>query len=497
MDKMDKKDHRLTVPYSGQSTVTECGEEFNLPDYYPEVRRVVSTLCRVLPESLYDSGDSLEQGGVVAFTVLYLGDDGALAAVPLTCDFSAVLQLPSDRGDCVISATTTAEAVTCRCVAPRRLSLKARLRTTAAGDRRIGAEPSITADGGTPTAAEKISVQTLEKTLPQMRRATGKVTGTVSGEIRDRAGTKPVMCDGEIMINEASLTDGGVTLRGEAVLWCICFGGDGLYYKTVSRVPFEEKVPLDGDELNGGSARGWGRCAAVSVKDSEDGTLVWDMEYDLECEAAQNAEVILAADMYSAMHGGSTVMEECETLSLLRCHTGRLSISGSGGRGGNITPGDYAIGSFGKAVCDRVDRSGSRLTVTGTAEVRVPMCGGGEAFEECVKLPFRYECDCPGDGDGELVWRCDAAVTDCSARLEGDRVNVTAELGISLFAGLRTPTAYVKSLELDRTVGIPDGDNVVRIYYPEEGETAWDITKKYRIPRTAVTEVSPDGVMIE
>ena len=69
---MAKKDMRLTVPYINQSTVTECGEEFTLPDYYPEVRRVVSTLCRVLPESLYDSGDSMEQGGVVAFTVCIL-----------------------------------------------------------------------------------------------------------------------------------------------------------------------------------------------------------------------------------------------------------------------------------------------------------------------------------------------------------------------------------------------------------------------------------------
>lgn len=496
---MDKKDMRLTVPYINQSTVTECGEEFNLPDYYPEVRRVVSTLCRVLPESLYDSGDCIEQGGVVAFTVLYLGDDGSLAAVPLTCDFSSVIQIPSEgREDLVLSAGTAAESVTCRCVGPRRLSLKARLRTTVFGDCKTNAEPAL-ADlhGDTVTAADRISVQSLEKTLPQLRRATGKLTGTVSGEIRERAGTKPVMCDGEIMVSEAVLTDGGVILRGEAVLWCICFGADGLYYKTVSKAPFEEKISLVGDEVTGGNARGWGRCAAVSVKDSEDGTLIWDMEYDLECEAAQNVDVSIVCDMYSARYNTNTVFGDCDALSLLKCHTGRLTVSGSGGRSGSITPGDYAIGSFGKAVCDRVERSGSRLILTGTAEVRVPLCGGGEASEECVRIPFRYECDCPFDGEGELFWRCDVSVTDSSARLESDRVNVTAELAVSLFAGLRTPTAYVKTLELDRTSGSTDGDNTVRIYYPEEGETAWDITKKYRIPKTAVTEVSPDGVMIE
>lgn len=496
---MDKKDMRLCVPYINQSMVTECGEEFTLPDYYPEVRRVVSTLCRVLPESRYDNGDSMEQGGVVAFTVLYLGDDGSLTAVPLTTDYTVSLRLPEDgRSDCVISADTAAETVVCRATGPRRLSLKARLRTTASGERKMEAEPRITdREGGNATAAEKISVQILDKEIPSMRRATGKLTGAVSGEIRERTGTKPVMCDGEIAVNEAVLSDGEVTLRGEAVLWCICFGGDGLYYKTAAKAPFEEKIPLEGDELTGGSARGWGRCAAVTVKDSDDGTLVWDMEYDLECEAAQNVTVSTAADMYSTMWTGNSVMEECESLSLLRCHTGRLTVSGKTGRSGSTTPSDYVIGSFGKAVCDRVDRSGGRLTATGTAEVRAVICGGGEAVEECVRLPFKYECDCSADGDGELLWRCDVSVIDSSARLEGGELHVTAELNVSLSAMLKTPMPYAARLELDRGQGSVRDAGELRIYYPEEGETAWDITKKYRIPKNAVTQVSADGVLIE
>ncbi len=502
MDKKDMQmaaDKRLSVPYINQSTVTECGEEFTLPDYYPEVRRVVSTLCRVLPESWYDSGETAEQGGVVAFTVLYLGDDGSLTAVPLTCDFTASVQMPKgDSGAAVISADTAAENVTCRATGPRRLALKARLRTVFSGEQYLGVNTAITDMGGdSATAAEKISVQILEKTVPSMRRATGKLTGSVSGEIRERAGTKPVMCDGEIAVTEAVLGDNAVTLRGEAMLWCICFGADGLYYKTAAKAPFEEKLSLDGESLTGGSARGWGRCAAVTVKDSDDGTLTWDMEYDLECEAAENVTVSVADDMYSTMWQGNTDMSECESLSMLKCHTGRLSLSGSGRRSTSVTPADYIIGSFGKAACDRVDRAGTRLTVTGTAEVRVLVCGGGEVTDECVRLPFRYETDCPADTDGELLWRCDVSVIDSSARLEGDQIHVTAELAVSLLAEARCPTAYVSRLSLDRTAEKADSDGVVRIYYPSEGETAWDITKKYRIPKNAVTEVTPGGVLIE
>ena len=503
---MDKKDMqkpeecRLCVPHINQSTVTECGEEFTLPDYYPEVRKVVSTHCRVLPESWYDNGETVEQGGVVCFTVMYLGDDGSLTAAPLTCDFTAMVQMPkgNDSEDAVISVETSAENVTCRCAGPRKLSLRARLRTTVSGDKTVSSKSCVTDSmGEDATAAEKLSVQVLENAAQTMRRATGKLTGSVSGELKERPGARPIMCDGEVMINEAVLDGDFVTLRGDAVMWCILFGEDGLYYRSVSRVPFEERLSLAGEKLSEGSARGWGRCASVSVKDSEDGVFVWDMEYDLECEAAQNIFVGVAEDMYSTMCEGNTVITTVDSLSMLKCHTGRLSLGGEGNRTGKGTPGDYIIGSFGKAYPDKLERDGSRLILTGTAEVHVLVCGGGEITDECVRLPVKYECDCPANGEGEIFRRWDLSVTDSTARLEGDNIRVTAEVCVSLFAGLSQPVTYVSRLELDRSTKKDSDGGVLRIYYPSEGETPWDITKKYRINKNAVTEVTAGGVLIE
>lgn len=491
---------QLTTPYMNQSTLTEAGEEFVLPDYYPEVRRVVSALCRVLPEAWYDNGDSVEQGGVVAFTVLYLGDDGSLTAAPLTTDFTAVLPIQSngERSSAVYSVDTSVENVTCRATGPRRLVLRARIRTAAVGERRQSMDVQICDIGGaSATAAEKLSVQHMEKQVQSMRRAIGRITGNVSGELREHSGTKPVMCDGEIMVNEAVLSDGNVTVKGEAVLWCICFGADGLYYKTSSKVPFEENLSLEGESLTDGCARAWGRCAAVNLRDSEDGTFTWDMEYDLECEAACNVPVSVTADMYSTMWSGNAVTDECDSLSLLKCGGGRLSLNGNMRRSENGAAGDYVIGSFGKVSCERLERNGKRLSLTGSADVKVLICGGGEVTEESVRLPFRYETDCTAEGDGELWWRCDASAVETGARLEGSEIYVTAELSLSVFVGLRSRVPYVTCLRLDRSAEKDASGDAVRIYYPSEGETAWDIAKKYRIPKNNVGEVTENGVIIE
>ncbi len=491
---------QLTTPYMNQSTLTEAGEEFVLPDYYPEVRRVVSALCHVLPEAWYDNGDSVEQGGVVAFTVLYLGDDGSLTAAPLTTDFTAVLPIQSigERSSAVYSVDTSVESVTCRATGPRRLVLRARIRTAVVGERRQSTDVQICdIGGGSVTAAEKLSIQHMENQVQSMRRALGRITGNVGGELREHSGTKPVMCDGEIMINEAVLSDGSVTVKGEAVLWCICFGADGLYYKTSSKAPFQESLSLEGESIAEGCARAWGRCAAVNLRDSEDGTFSWDMEYDLECEAACNVTVGVTADMYSTMWSGNAVTDECDSLSLLKCGGGRLSLSGNMRRGGNGATGDYVIGSYGKASCERLERNGTRLILTGSADVKVLICGGGEVTEENVRLPFRYETDCAADGDGELWWRCDASAVETGARLDGDEICVTAELSLSIFVGSRSRVPYVTCLRLDRAGEKDSSEDAVRIYYPSEGETAWDIAKKYRIPKNSVTEVTENGVVIE
>ncbi len=487
---MDKNTNNLTVPFVNQSTVTECGEEFTLPDYYPEVKRVVSVLCRVLPESRYDGGETAEESGTVTFTVIYLGDDGSLACVPLNTDYSASIPMPkTEDSHSGIFADTLTENVTCRATGPRRLSIRAKLRTVFTADGYISAEGEITdTSGGSATAAEKISVQTLDKSEKSLIRVSGKATGTVSGEIRERPGTKPIMCDGEIAVNEAVPSEGAVILRGDAYLWCICFGDDGLYRKVTAKAPFEERIPIEGDAPASGALRGYGRCASTTVKESDDGTLSWDMEFDLECEAAYNREAVPVCDMYSTMWLGNTVQSDCDSLSLLKCGNGRLSLTGSTKRSGNGTAGDYIIGSYGKAVCTGVEYSGTRPVVTGSAEIKVLLCGGGEVTEETARLPFRYECESGDAANGDIFWRCDAVIADCSARLEGNAVQVTAELCLSIFAGVKSPVRYVTRLELDRTKPVDSRDGRIRLYYPNPGETVWDITKKYGIPKTAVED---------
>ena len=77
----------------------EISEEFNLPDYIPEVRKMLTVRAGVLPESKYladkGSGSQLDFGGTVTYLVIYTDDEGNLCSTPLSSAYEASTQLSS------------------------------------------------------------------------------------------------------------------------------------------------------------------------------------------------------------------------------------------------------------------------------------------------------------------------------------------------------------------------------------------------------------------
>jgi len=482
----------LRIPCANQTVTVEAGEEFVLADYFPEVRRVVTTLCRVLPERSYDSGDTLRLGGTVSFTVLYIGDDGTLSAAPLTTEYSASVQMPEGDG-CVTLCDTTVENVTCRATGPRRLTLRARLRATVTSHRKGFFETAVTAGGDSATAEEIISIQTLESEENSLRHAMGRLTGNVSGEFSAAPGVKPIICDGEIMVTDTSVSNGTVILRGEAAMWCLCYSPEGVYFKTVSKSPFEEKIPLEGGwEYTNGESRGFGRCASVTVKEGGEGIFLWDMEYDLECEAVTGVPVTVARDLYSTMHDSTVTRDEKMCLSPGTCKNGRLSVTGSA----RAAAEGSIIATYGTVSFDRMEREGDKLCLIGTAELHAVICGGGDATDQTVRVPVRYECDPGNMGDGEILFRCDGAVWDVGASLEGENLRIDGEVVFGFTVLEKHPVSYVSGLSLERNEAGDGEAGCVRIYFPEDVETPWDIGKRYRIPVKDVSEDPCGGVII-
>ena len=68
----------IQAPIGDRTVITELSEEFSLPDYQPEMKRLLRVRATVLPSDQYVGAGNVECSGRIDYSILYTGNDGAL-----------------------------------------------------------------------------------------------------------------------------------------------------------------------------------------------------------------------------------------------------------------------------------------------------------------------------------------------------------------------------------------------------------------------------------
>ena len=497
MDTVKKISEGLLIgPEFDFSAVGECSGEVIMPDYYPEIRRVVSVSAEALPDSKFISDKSLEYGGTVSFNVLYIGDDGALSCVSDSPEYSFTQSLPASVSGAAVWVETRAENPQCRVLAPRKLSLRARLRSR------------ICADGGAPYqfgATDRLGepcgedmADTLEKhcseAVTAIRRHTA-YTGSTSGSIGISSEAKPVLCDGSVTVTGAEAHGDRISLSGFVSVHIVTLDGTGIYSYTRTRLPFEEDIPADG-AAEGDNAAAWGRAASVSINQGDSGFEA-DVEYDLDIFWCRPCPVTLTDDAYSTEYVTEVRRTETDILSPLCCCTGEVSITGEGKRSGSREADAYIVDAAAFPDFEKAECRDGKLVFSGNCVFKVYVASGGEVECEEFSLPLKYETAAKGDAaPSECVWRAHPSVEDVKARLDGERINVAADMSVFAEAVRKEKREPVTEAVLgDRRED--RGQECIRICYPRQGETVWEVAKRCGASLSElerINRISGDGV---
>ena len=95
-------EHTIYTKRFDLTSVSDVTEDFILPDYVPEIRRVVGVRGVAAVDGKYLSGDELECDGGITYTVLYTDNDGKLCQTSQTSSFTA--RALGRRGACYRAA---------------------------------------------------------------------------------------------------------------------------------------------------------------------------------------------------------------------------------------------------------------------------------------------------------------------------------------------------------------------------------------------------------
>ena len=510
----------VQLPLPVQTLSAEVTGDFTLPDYQPEIKRLLRIGVNLLPpERAGGFGGDLTGG--MDYYVLYVGQDGGIYCAPLSTEYRLEPRFEPAGGH----SPAVGEPMVCLCdlfpevpvgrvVAPRRLSIRCKIKARMG---MYGECPLEPAGAGMLDGDPAPEILTARVPAARLTWGLGELLSLQDDVILSPAdGDMRVVCaEGQVMVTEAVPAAGVVNCRGEVtVKLTLCPADPFPVFSTDEsadreppaltvlrrKIPFSQAIETEG-VTPACEATAMGYCSDISVQ-MEDNRLRVDVGVLLETRAQMTETVTCVADLYSTRREGICRYAEYPSELPLRAFNGNFTLSDSLPLSDTgIDPASRVVDATASALPESLtaDLAKGRCILTGLCRCHLLLLRDGEYSPAEVTLPFRYEFDTPNlraeasaaaSTRPELLPAFDGGVTvvNCRARMDGERVGIDAELAVSLRVHTPTPFTALTDVSLGNEVTRRRGEYV--ICFPSPTDTVWSVAKRYHAPMAALLAVN-------
>ena len=474
-------------------------QEISLPDYQPEIKRLLRVSATTQPPTRYIGGGNIEFSGNIDFSILYAAEDGALYCFPFTSEYvlhttadadSPLSYFPDDALCCY--ATPEAEIAGGRVLGPRKLNVRCRVRAQLHAWGSCSAEEEWHGTlAGTP--------QRLWDEVTCAKMLQGSATPlSVHDEIlleRDLAGedTRIITADTTLMPEEITPASDRVNCRGQLYLKLMLQrdpepGADGEQPTTPPpvilqrKIPFTAEIPVEG-LLPGGEATVSGSCTELNLT-LEDGKLLCDATLALEARTQHKESLTYTRDLCCIGQQSTVEQQSRRVPHPIRCFNTNLSQSET------VTAQEIGaptaatlIDTCATVLPDSVSISveGNRCILVGSCHYHLLYHSDGEFSIRELERPFRCSIDMGQSRPDSTALGHDATVCVIHTKARSDdregRVSIDTELGIALRLWEHQEISPIATVSLGEQTHTPIAQRT--IYYPAPEETLWSVAKRY------------------
>lgn len=485
---------RLCMPVCDRFVTTDISNDYTLPDYQPEIRRILNVSSVVTPPAKYISATGAEFNGNVDYNILYVGADGELYTVPLGAEYSFNVPIDSDGFDFnegITSCTdSVAQNITTRLAGPRKLNIKCRIKSHA---RAYG---TMVLDERVNGSAPRDSVEILEESCDNVKivRGSSDILELSEEILRDSSNTRIVGADSKVFVSSVTPYDGSVNVQGEAYLKMLCadMNGDCMHEHITQRIPFSISMDLDDIAPNSScSAKGYVSDVSVNV---EDGRVICDIGVFVEVEGQTAMPVKYVKDMYSTQNESSCLFRDYNVPTHGYTHNGNFSMNERVLRENLSLPDECRIVDvYASALVDNTEMSDSSATVLGNIKYTLILCSNGEYSSADIVLPAKYEFDI----DSADISSCESSmsVLFCRARMDVDNISLDAEIGVSSSGVGSTDIMTLDEINFGSEIGKRKGE--ITVCYRGAEDSLWGIAKKYHISTSHIEKMNATSGNIE
>ena len=502
MDKISKNDFRLNRETftAGRVYLEETYEhpvekDFVLPDYYPDIFRVLKCFVNPVVTSRGINANKLSFEGTAVIRVLYISENSsAVNCIEAKVPFSKSVEF---QGECLnpsVQITSACEYINCRVVNQRRLDVRGAVTTSV---KIVGEE---TANVVTDAFGEGIQLKKTLCSLPAKRITVAKRVTLI--EDLELAESKPslgtvIRSSCKILETSEKIIAGKLVTKGEAEITVIytCADKEGSQGAENMKftVPFSQIIDMEGiDEGFSADVEISAEGCEIMPKGESGHNAECELTLLVNCTAIKYIQQEIVVDAYSTCwdcntvksrksisQKGETLKKECSLSFESKCCEG------------NVKQIFDCYGEIKNIFCElNKDKKAFMISgnvlfgILGKDENDTPFFSENEStFEEEISLPEGTECD-------EIFFEPRAKVTECSYRIAGENsVEIKFDYTLSGMMKKSAEREIIENIILDKdSPKKQESGYALKLCRINGKEDIWEIAKKYSTSVKAILE---------
>ena len=475
---------------------TETGADYSLPDYNGDVRKILFTEAKVRPSGSFENGENIDFSGIIVYNLVYSDSENRINSVSFTSDYDQTVKCA--EGSEPISVDTSVAGFSVRLLGPRKLSAKATLNSKILLARKESQSVDGSAfDGAVAPEAETLFVNVMSASCSERsEREYAEELARFDGVGADSV--EVIYSNAECVIDSAGAEEGGVSIRGSIKI-------NALIKCDSEEVKMLEKTLKVDEVIDFASAQSAERINAradvssvrCSLNADESGTsLVVNVIAEYSAESYGNDGATLTTDVYRCDGETENEYVDYKYLELLTLVSEKDEHSSKAARE------SIEMENIKEVIClgaqpkiSSVERTDDGVLITGEIQYSGIAVGVDEKENVCY-LPFKnsltfdknVNINCQ-NAQKMLFYPVISCFAPCAV-IDENEIYVKCLLQTKLFACEEKCEKILLSSELVSGSGEAIGDSKIVVYYPEKGETLFEIAKKFH---TTVEKISTDN----
>lgn len=451
--------------------------EFTLPDYYPEITRILKNLTQIYFTKSIIKNNKIEIAGQISMTLLYADKEDNFNS--FTYSFAFAKYLDTDlTDDCLLNVAIRDEFLNTNAVAQRKVEVHGSLNLSITAT----AQKSVTlpCEFKENVYSKSECITFTDKYLPIVKSlfledeiSVGQNRQPISKILRSEAFVK---------INECKIVSNKFVIKGELsvnILYCPIQSTRPILLEHIHN--FSQIV--DGDNVTEASlCKAEGKLISFEIhpKTSLDGdvkSVSFEAKVNLEVEYEKETEISFITDAFSHNFAADVecmTLKACKKLDKLEEHfVCKKNLDFTDGSISEIYD-VWCKNAIAFAGCEN-----GEILIKGIVNINIIGCDNNSSavfFERSVDYEYRYNLD------EKLCCNFEPNITIAAVNYANNAeggIDVAVELVVELLVYTIKEHKVLLSLsEKESEPIIKDNDTAITLYFAEE-EKVWDIAKRY------------------